>query len=175
MATIAPIRKAMGVRTVFNILGPLTNPAQPRFAVIGAYSPQAAELMAHALAGMDIERVFVVHGEPGWDEATPVGPFLLFDVRPGAVRTRTRDPADVGFARCTPDDLRGGTPEENAQALRRVFRGEDATPHRDALVLTAALAMEVTGEVKNLAAGVDRAAAAIDDGRAAREWCDRDA
>ncbi len=168
MAKIAPIRKAMGVRTVFNILGPLTNPAAPKFAVIGAYSAEMAELMANALAGMAIERALVVHGEPGWDEATPVGPFLLFDVRPGDVQHGTRDPAGVGIARCTPDDLRGGTPEENADALRRVLSGEDTGPHRDALLLTAALALEVAGNVPDMKAGVSRAAAAIEDGRATR-------
>lgn len=168
MARIAPIRKAMAVRTVFNILGPLTNPAKPRFAVIGAYSPEMAELMAHALMGMDIERAFVVHGEPGWDEATPVGPFLLFDVRDGDVQRATRDPRDVGIDRCDADDLKGGTPDENANALRQVMTGEDKGPHRDALVLTAGLALEVTGAASDLAGGVAMARAAIDDGRASR-------
>lgn len=168
MARIAPIRKAMGVRTVFNILGPLTNPAQPRFAVIGAYSPEMAELMAHALSGMAIERAFVVHGEPGWDEATPVGPFLLFDVREGSVQQMRRDPKDVGIARCTADSLKGGTPEENAEALHRVMQGDDQGPHRDALTLTAGLALEATGAASDLANGIAMARAAIDDGRASR-------
>lgn len=168
MARIAPIRKALGVRTVFNILGPLTNPAKPRFAVIGAYSPSMAELMAHALAGMEIERAFVVHGEPGWDEATPIGPFLLFDVRDGDVQRATRDPRDVGIDRCDADDLKGGTPDENANALRQVMTGEDKGPHRDALVLTAGLALEVTGAASDLSGGIVMANAAIDDGRASR-------
>ena len=167
MARIAPIRKAMGVRTVFNILGPLTNPARPPFGVIGAYSTAVAELMAHALSGMAIERVFIVHGEPGWDEATPVGPFILFDVRPGNVERTVRDPLAFGMARCTPDALRGGTPEANANALRRVISGEDTGPHRDALVLTAALALEVSGIAPDARAGIERAARAIDDGSAA--------
>ncbi|UYV13703.1 MAG: anthranilate phosphoribosyltransferase [Phycisphaera sp.] len=169
MARIAPIRKAMGVRTVFNILGPLTNPGQPRFAVIGAYSPEMAELMARALSGMTIERAFVVHGEPGWDEATPVGPFLLFDVREGSVQHTQRDPRDAGIARCDADDLRGGTPAENADALRRVMKGEDQGPHRDALALTAGLAMEVTGAASDLASGIAMARSAIDDGRASEQ------
>ena len=79
---------ALGVRTVFNLLGPLTNPAAPPFSLIGAYSPEAARLMAETLAGMAIERAFVVHGEPGWDEPTPFGPFELYDVRPGRVDAR---------------------------------------------------------------------------------------
>ncbi|MFI4915902.1 MAG: anthranilate phosphoribosyltransferase [Phycisphaerales bacterium JB060] len=166
MATIAPIRKAMGVRTVFNILGPLTNPARPPFAVIGAYSLAVAGLMAEALAGMDIDRAFVVHGEPGWDEATPCGPFLLFDVRPGSVQRIERDPQKAGLHRCTPDALKGGTPEDNASALRRVLLGNDTGPHRDALTLTAGLALEVSGKAGDLPAGVAMAEEAINDGRA---------
>lgn len=166
MARIAPIRKAMGIRTVFNILGPLTNPAAPQFAVIGAYSPETAELMAQALAGMSIERAFVVHGEPCWDEATPVGPFLLFDVRDGDVRRTQRDPRSLGIARCSADALKGGTPADNAEALRRVMHGDDQGPHRDTLVLTAGLALEVVGATPDFAEGVAMAQTAIDDGRA---------
>ena len=73
--------------------------------LIGAYSPEMAELMAHTLAGIEIERAFVIHGDPGWDEATPVGPFLLFDVRPGSVERTVRDPAEWGLPRCSPEDL----------------------------------------------------------------------
>ncbi|NRA58860.1 MAG: anthranilate phosphoribosyltransferase [Phycisphaerales bacterium] len=168
MATIAPIRKALGVRTVFNILGPLTNPARPPFGVIGAFSPEVAELMANALSGMAIKRVFVVHGEPSWDEATPVGPFLQFDVRPGSVERSIRDPQDAGIRRCTPDELRGGTPEENADALRRVLQGEDTGAHCDALALTAGLALEVSGVVESLQSGVAYALDSIASGRAAQ-------
>ena len=84
MKALAPIRAALGVRTVFNLLGPLTNPAAPRFRLIGAYDAATAELMAGTLAGMEIERAWVVHGAAGWDEATPIGPFLAFDVTRGA-------------------------------------------------------------------------------------------
>ena len=85
MKAVMPIRQALGVRTVFNILGPLSNPAEPPFHLIGAYHVDIAALMAETLAGMPIERAYVVHGEPGWDEATPIGPFTVFDVRPGKV------------------------------------------------------------------------------------------
>src|SRR5688500_8079526 len=88
MKAVMPIRQALGVRTVFNILGPLSNPAEPPFHLIGAYSFECAALMADTLAGLPIERTYVVHGDPGWDEATPVGPFTVFDVGPGKV-TRT--------------------------------------------------------------------------------------
>jgi anthranilate phosphoribosyltransferase len=169
MKAIAPVRAAMGVRTVFNILGPLTNPALPPYALIGAYSLPLAKLMAECLAGMPhIKRVFVVHGEPGWDEATPVGRFDLFDVAPGRVHQEQRDPRDVGIARCKPEDLHGGDAAYNAQAIEDVFNRVDRGPHRDALVLGAGLLLEVTGHVPRFSEGVRVATRALDDGEGAR-------
>ena len=166
MKAVAPIRRAMGVRTVFNLLGPLVNPAEPEFALIGAWSPEAAALMADSLAGETrLRRAFVVHGEPGWDEATPCGEFLLFDVRPGSVRRRVCEPGQWGIARCRPADLVGGTAATNAAALERVFEGEVGA-HRDALVLGAALVLELTGEAPGGRPAAARAAAAIDSGAA---------
>ena len=167
MKSVMPVRGAMGVRTVFNILGPLTNPASPPFQLIGAFSPETAKLMADALAGLDIERAFVVHGEPGWDEATPAGDFLLYDVRPGNVTETTRSPEDYGLARCAPEDLKGGDAEHNARELVRVFTGEDKGAHRDALLMGTSLMLEVQGSAKDPVDGVQQAATAIDDGRAA--------
>jgi anthranilate phosphoribosyltransferase len=164
MREVAPVRRALGVRTVFNLLGPLTNPAEPPFGLIGAYSPDAAKLMADTLAGMPIERVFVVHGEPGWDEPTPCGPFELYDVRPGRVERTERDPRACGLPRCTPQELAGGDAAHNAVGLRAVFAGEDRGPHRDALVLNAALVLEVTGAVRDPAAAVRAAGEALDRG-----------
>jgi anthranilate phosphoribosyltransferase len=168
MKEVAPVRRALGVRTVFNLLGPLTNPAEPPFSLIGAYSVEAAKLMADTLAGMAIERVFVIHGEPGWDEATPVGPFELYDVRPGRVHHEVRDAATLGMARCTPQQLAGGDATHNAAGLRAVFEGRDRGPHRDAIVLNTALALEVTGAVSTAAEGVRAAQESIDRGDAAR-------
>jgi len=166
MKAVMPIRGALSVRTVFNVLGPLTNPAAPPFQLIGAYSKEVASLMADTLAGMPLERAFVVHGEPGWDEATPVGDFFLFDVKPGLVTEMTRSPEDYGMQRCRPDDLEGGDAEHNAKELIRVFSGEDRGAHRDALLMGASLVLEVQGEAKDAVDGVAQAAAAIDDGRA---------
>jgi anthranilate phosphoribosyltransferase len=166
MKAIAPVRAALGTRTVFNMLGPLTNPAEPPFHVIGAFSRDAARLMAATMAGMPIRRAFVVHGEPGWDEPTPAGPFLLYDVRPGEVRETTRSAADFGLASCRPEELRGGDAAENAAALNAVFAGTDRGPHRDAIVMGAALALEVTGLTTEARAGAVRAAAALDSGAA---------
>ncbi len=167
MKAVVPIRGALSVRTVFNILGPLTNPAAPPFQLIGAFSKDAARLMADALAGMPIERAFVVHGEPGWDEATPVGDFWLYDVRPGSVQATRRSPEDYGIKRCEPADLEGGDADHNAKELIRVFTGEDQGAHRDALLMGVSLVLEVQGDAKDPIDGVTQAAAAIDDGRAA--------
>jgi anthranilate phosphoribosyltransferase len=168
MKEVAPVRRALGVRTVFNLLGPLTNPAEPPFSLIGAYSAEAAKLMAETLAGMPIQRVFVIHGEPGWDEATPVGPFELYDVQPGRVSHELRDARDLGMQRCSAADLAGGDAGHNAAGLRAVFEGRDRGPHCDAIVLNAALALEVTGAVPTAAAGVAAAREAISRGDAAR-------
>ena len=168
MKQIAPVRRDLGVRTVFNLLGPLTNPASPPYGLIGAHSAATARLMAETLAGLPIERVFVVHGEAGWDEATPVGPFELYDVRPGRVDREVRDPLHFGLARCTVGDLAGGEPVANAAALRAVFERRDVGPHRDALLLNAGLVLEVTGRVTTTVAGIEAAAAAIDRGDAER-------
>src|SRR6185503_11433941 len=136
-ARVAPIRAALGVRTVFNILGPLVNPAQPPLHLVGAFSLEVARLIAEAFQGLPIERTFVVHGAAGWDEPTPIGPFVLHDVRPGAVRTEERDPLAAGLARCTPESLAGGAAEENAAGLARALSGEPGAP-LDALLLGAA-------------------------------------
>jgi anthranilate phosphoribosyltransferase len=146
MKAIMPVRQALGVRTVFNILGPLLNPAEPPFHLIGAYRLDVAELMAQALAGMAIERAYVVHGDPGWDEATPIGPFTLFDVRPGNVVRTTRNAEEFGLPRCVADDLKGGDAAYNAEHLRAVLEGRDRTAHRNAIVLQAALVLELLGK-----------------------------
>ncbi len=168
MKAVVPVRGALSVRTVFNMLGPLTNPAAPPFQLIGAWSQAAAKLMAEALAGMPIERAFVVHGTPGWDEATPVGEFILYDVHAGAVEESVRTPEDYGLQRCTPEDLAGGDAEYNANELRRVFTGEDKGAHRDALLMGASLVLEVQGSARDAKQGVEIAGAALDRGDAAK-------
>lgn len=168
MKAVAPVRRALGVRTVFNVLGPLTNPAAPPFAVLGAFDLATAKLLAEALAGLSLQRAFVVHGDPGWDEATPAGPFTLFDVRAGRVQRSRRDPANHGLPRCRATDLAGGDAADNARALEAVLRGEDRGAHRDALLLGAGLALEVAGRSRGLARGVACARRALDSGAAAR-------
>lgn len=167
MAAVVPIRKSMGVRTVFNLLGPLTNPSSPDFAVIGAWNVDIARLMADALVGSGIERAFVCHGSNGWDEPTPIGPFHVFDVREGTVTESVRDPFDLGIDRSEETELLGGSPGENARELTAVLDGK-AGAHRDAIALGASLALEVTGRADSALAGLDMAFDAIDSGSAAR-------
>ncbi|HTX23280.1 MAG TPA: anthranilate phosphoribosyltransferase [Steroidobacteraceae bacterium] len=168
MKALAPVRSALGVRTVFNLLGPLTNPAEPPLHVIGAPQRTEAQLIAETLAGMEIERAFVIHGAEGWDEPTPLGPFTLFDVRPGRVEVEVRSPSDYGLASCTRAGLAGGDAAHNAKALRAVLTGEDRGPHRDCLLLGAALALEVAGATPSRQAALEQAAQAIDGGAARR-------
>jgi len=167
MKSIMPVRGALGVRTVFNMLGPLTNPAAPPYQLVGAFSADAAKLLADTLSGMPIERAFVVHGEPGWDEASPVGEFILYDVRPGSVEKSIRTPEDYGVSRCQPQQLRGVDPQHNASELAKVFNGEDQGPHRDALLMGTSLILEVTGLASDHRTGIEMAKLAIDDGRSA--------
>ena len=166
--SVMRVRQTLGVRTIFNLLGPLVNPVGPPYMVIGAYSPAAARLMAEALSGMGIKRAFVIHGEPGWDEATPVGPFLRLEVTPGEISERVIDPLDFDLARCQPQDLAGGSAVENADALCGVLVDGEKGPHRDALVLGAGLVLEVCGRARSLAVGMNEASQALDSGAARR-------
>lgn len=166
MKSVGPVRSALGVRTIFNILGPLTNPATPPFHLIGAFNLEIAQLIADTLAGMEVERTFVVHGAEGWDEPTPVGPFTVFDVRPGKVDRQVRVPADYGLPTCTAAELSGGDAQQNARALEAVLNGQDHGAHRDCLLLGTALALEVVGRARSAHEGVEIASAAIDTGRA---------
>lgn len=165
MKSIAPVRRALGVRTIFNLAGPLANPAAPPHHVIGVFDLDTARMVADTLAGMPVERAYVVHGAPGWDEVTPVGPYHLFEVHAGTVGHVVEDPAKVGLARCRAEDLIGGDPQHNARSLEAVLAGEMG-PHRDALVLGASLALRVTEEVSDRREAIEVAASAIDDGRA---------
>jgi len=169
MKALAPIRTALGVRTVFNLLGPLTNPAAPRFRLIGAYDAPTAELMAGTLAGMDIERAWVVHGAAGWDEATPIGPFLAFDVTRDTIRRHEIDPREFGLPACGPSDLAGGDAAANLAALFDVFEGRDRGAHYAALSLQSGLALFIAGRAASIQSGIDAARATVDSGRA-QQW-----
>ena len=166
MKALAPIRAALGIRTVFNLLGPLTNPAAPRYLLIGAYDAHTAELMAGTLAGMHIERGWVLHGACGWDEATPIGSFVAFDVAGGQITRRDVNPEQFGIARCSPRELAGGDAKTNLKALLDVFEGRDQGPHLDTLVLQCGLALMIAGRAQSIAEGMALARAVVDSGRA---------
>lgn len=168
MKSIMPIRQALGVRTIFNILGPLLNPAAPPYHLLGAYHIDAAGLMAEAMAGMPIERTFVVHGDPGWDEATPIGPFTMFDVRPGKVTRHERSAEEFGLPGCTAEELKGGDAAHNAAHLTAVLQGQDRSAHRNAIVLQAALVLELLGRAESPRAAARMAEDAIDSGAGKR-------
>ena len=165
MRHAAPVRQELGTRTVFNVLGPLANPAGARDGVFGVYAPDLARTYAEALAGLGASRALVVHGDGGIDELTPSGPSLVVEVRDGVVTRSELDPRDLGIERSDPGELRGGAPAENAAAIRRVLEGERGA-RRDAVVLNAAGALVTAGVAADLAEGVAVAAGAVDTGEA---------
>src|SRR5207253_5657983 len=128
----APVRRELATRTVFNVLGPLTNPAGARAQVVGVYSADLVRTIAEVLARLGARRAFVVHGAGGLDELSPAGPNFVCEVVEGAVVEREIDPLDLGIPRSDPRELRGGLPDENAAALRAVLSGEDRGGRRDA-------------------------------------------
>jgi len=165
MKHAAPVRKELGTRTVFNVLGPLTNPARARAQVVGVYSAGLVRPIAEALTQLGARRAFVVHGADGIDELSPTGPNLVCEVVDGGVRERTIDPEELGLERCSLDELRGGTPAENAALIRRVFEGEDSG-RRSAILLNAAGAIAAGGHADDLREGLERARDTIDSGAA---------
>lgn len=162
----APVRRELGVRTVFNVLGPLTNPAGARAQIVGVYARGLARTIADVLALLGAQRAFVVHGAGGLDELSPSGENLVCEVVEGEVREYMLDPRELGIPRSSADDLRGGSPEENAEAIHRIFAGEQGA-RRDAVLLNAAGAIAAGGHAENLAEALPLAAEAVDSGAAA--------
>ena len=167
MRHAAPVRRELATRTVFNVLGPLTNPAGARALMLGVYSPTLARTLAETLVRLGSTRGYVVHGANGIDELSPCGPNLVCEVESGAVREYELDPRELGIDPCDPADLRGGDPQTNAAALRRVLSGEDQGGHRAAVVLNAAGGIAAAGHAENLREGIVRARESIDSGAAA--------
>ena len=166
MKHAAPVRRELATRTVFNVLGPLTNPAGARAQVVGVYAPGLVRTIADVLAQLGARRAFVVHGAGGIDELSAVGPNLVAEVVDGRVQEREIDPLDLGIPRCEADALLGGTPGENAEIIRGVFAGADGGA-RDAILLNAAGAIAAAGHAPDLREGLELARSAIDSGAAA--------
>ncbi|MFP4513036.1 MAG: anthranilate phosphoribosyltransferase [Acidimicrobiales bacterium] len=166
MRFAGPVRAELGIPTVFNLLGPLSHPGGITRQVIGVGDHRVIDLVAGVLAARGAERALVVHGSDGLDEITLTGPTTIHEVRDGDVRVWDLYPATVGLAVRPAEELRGGDPAANAELARRMLAGEPG-PVRDIVVLNAAAGLWVGGAVDDIAAGVDAAAAAIDDGRAA--------
>lgn len=159
-------RRELGVRTAFNLLGPLTNPAGARRQVVGVSRPEHTELVARTLAALGTTRAWVVHGAGGLDEISTLGHTKVSEVRDGTVNTFYVHPADVGLPVATREALAGGTAEENAELVRRLLEGEPG-PRRDIVLLNAAAALLVAGRAATLGEGLTLAARSIDEGAAA--------
>ncbi|PWH18648.1 MAG: bifunctional glutamine amidotransferase/anthranilate phosphoribosyltransferase [Ardenticatenia bacterium] len=161
-------RRELGVRTIFNILGPLTNPAGAAVQVLGVYDARLTETLAHVLIALGCRAAFVVHGAGGMDELTTCGPNRISAVRNGHVETHILDPAELGLAHAEPDTLRGGDAQENAALIRDILSGKLHGPPRDVVLLNAAAALVAAGRAVDFAEGIQLARHSIDSGAAQR-------
>ena len=167
MKHVAPVRREMGVRTIFNILGPLTNPAAATMQVLGVFSEHLVEPLAHALSNLGVKRGMVVYGQDKLDEISLSAPTTVCEFTGEDFRTYEIKPRDFGFAPCQKSDLAGGTPEENAAITRELFSGAKG-PKRDAVLLNAGAGLYIAGKAATHAEGAALAAKLIDDGAAMR-------
>lgn len=165
MKYVGPIRKELGFRTVFNILGPLTNPGSPKMQLLGVYDEYFVEPLAQVLINLGVKRGMVVYGKDRLDEISMSAPTAVCEFKDGWFRSYTIAPEDFGFERCTKDDLKGGTPEENAKITREILGG--AKGHkRNAVLMNAGAALYIGGKAETLKDGIALAAEIIDSGKA---------
>ncbi len=158
-------RREIGIRTIFNILGPLTNPAMATHQLIGIYDGRLTEPIARVFKNLGTQRALVVHGEEGLDEISLCGPTQVSELRDGEVKSYILTPEDFGLERSSLEELRGGKPEECADILRRILHGEKG-PKRDVILLNSAAALYTSGTVESVALGIQRAQESIDSGKA---------
>ena len=165
MKYVGPIRKELGFRTVFNILGPLTNPSKPNMQLLGVYDEYLVTPLAQVLVSLGVKRGMVVYGQDKLDEISLSAPTTVCEINDGWFKTYTITPEDFGFERCTKDELKGGTPEENAQITRDILNGVKG-PKRDAVLMNAGASLYIGGKAESFADGIKLAAELIDSGAA---------
>jgi anthranilate phosphoribosyltransferase len=158
-------RREIGIRTIFNTIAPLTNPAGPQAQVIGVYAPELTEAHANALNNLGCQHAFIVRGDDGLDDITTTTTTRVSELRNGTVRTYTLDPTTLRIPRAEPEALLGGAPEENAEIIVNILKGEKG-PKRDIVVLNAGAAITASGKTDSLEAGIELAAESIDSGEA---------
>ena len=165
MKHVAPVRAALGIRTIFNMLGPLANPAGAKRQVLGVFGAEWVEKFANALLALGVDHALVVHGRDGMDEISTTGTTMIAEVKNGAVRTWLTSPEDLGVKRASLDQLRGGTASENAEALKRVL-GSEPSPFADLVIVNAGAALVVAGLAADIPQGATLARASIASGKA---------
>lgn len=166
MKYVGQARKDMGIRTVFNILGPLANPSRAKNMVVGVYDPKLTEIIAQAMSRLGVENAFVVSGCDNMDEITLTGETTISEIKNGKVNTFVFEPEEVGLSCCTMEELRGGDGTENAQITRDILSGKLHGPKRDIVLLNAGATLYVGGVAESIASGVELAGKTIDEGKA---------
>ncbi len=165
MKYVGAIRKELGFRTVFNILGPLTNPASPKMQLLGVYDEYLVEPLAQVLVNLGVTRGMVVYGTDKLDEISLSAPTKICEIKDGWFKSYTIEPEDFGFKKCSKEDLRGGTPEENANITKEILKGAKG-PKRDAVLLNAGASLYIGGKAESFKDGIKLAAELIDSGKA---------
>jgi anthranilate phosphoribosyltransferase len=168
MKYVAPVRRELGIRTIFNILGPLVNPAGANMELLGVYEPELIEPMAKVLCNLGVRRGMVVYGHDGLDEISISSPTTVCELRDGFIKSYEIEPEQFGLIRCKKEDLLGGTPAENSQITRTVLSGEKG-PKRDAVLINSAAAIHIAKPEVSIKEGIAIAAEAIDSGRASKQ------
>ncbi len=166
MKYVAPVRRELGIRTVFNILGPLANPAGADMQLMGVFDQNLITPLARVMANLGVQRSMVVHGLDGMDEITLTSPTLVCELKDGVFSEYGITPEQFGFARCRKEDLQGGNIEENARITRSILEGTLVGPKRDVVLLNSGCALYIAGKTDTIEAGIALAAEAVDSGRA---------
>ena len=169
MKYVAPIRKELGIRTVFNILGPLSNPAGANMELMGVYDQSLVEPLAQVMANLGVNRGMVVYGQDSLDEISMCAPTSVCEIRDGKFTSYEITPEQFGYTRCSKEDLVGGTPAENAEITRAILKGEERGPKRQAVCLNAGAALYIAGKAESMETGVRMAEELIDSGAALKK------